>query len=143
MKATPHPNELERAVSADVDALAAILDRRQSEIVRLRAHVPSLVVTIDTARSVLGRLQQGTISPAQAQRWASFVRRGYVEGHSGGPVQPIAIEFEPAAEDEIAEIVSRLDEIGDLIDGNLTSEEIEAMRRNLLRAEAAMPVSPT
>ena len=51
------------------------------------------------------------------------MRRGLLEGAAGGPVQPIEIEFEDAWEDAIAVALSRLDEIGDVIDGGVTIGE--------------------
>jgi hypothetical protein len=58
---------------------------------------------------------------------ASFVRAGCVANDSRGPIRPIEIDFEDAWEDAIAETVSRLDEIGDVVDGEVTSSEILAL----------------
>ena len=54
--------------------------------------------------------------PELVQGWASFVRRGHLPGVAG-PIKPIEIDYDLCAEDQIAEIISRLDEIGDVIDG--------------------------
>lgn len=51
------------------------------------------------------------------------MRRGFVEGTADGPIRPIEIEFEEAWEDAISAAVSRLDEIGDVIDGEVTAGE--------------------
>ncbi|WP_331095871.1 hypothetical protein [Lacisediminihabitans sp.] len=40
-----------------------------------------------------------------------------------GPIQPIDVEFEAAWEDAISAAISRLDEIGDVIDGEITTGE--------------------
>jgi sugar-specific transcriptional regulator TrmB len=48
------------------------------------------------------------------------VRRGFVERRLGRPVRPVAIEFEAVWEDAISHAVSRLDEIGDAIDGDVS-----------------------
>ncbi|MGN8244413.1 hypothetical protein ACTHAM_001316 [Cellulomonas soli] len=48
---------------------------------------------------------------------------------ASGPISPIEIEFEDAWEDAISDAVSRLDEIGDLIDGEVGSgEAIDLLR---------------
>lgn len=57
------------------------------------------------------------------------MRRGYVASTASSPVSPIEIEFEDAWEDAISEAVSRLDEIGDLIDGEVgTGEALSLLR---------------
>jgi hypothetical protein len=83
----------------------------------MRWHRPSAV-------SVLKGLRRGTISPEQAQGWASFVRRGYIARSGAGSVRPLDIAYEEAWEDAIAEAVSRLDQIGDVVDGDVTAGEI-------------------
>ena len=82
-----------------------------------------LVVRRAAVVSILRSLIDGRFSPAAAQAWASFMRRGLLEGAAGGPVQPIEIEFEDAWEDAISVALSRLDEIGDVIDGGVTIGE--------------------
>jgi hypothetical protein len=49
------------------------------------------------------------------------------------PITPIDIAFEPAHEDAIAEAVSRLDQLGDAVDGTLTREDLESLS-SLLRS---------
>lgn len=84
-----------------------------------------LIVTKIAVVGVLCGLIDGRFEPATAQAWASLMRRGYIEGSvEGAPVDPIDIEFEEAWEDGIAAAVSRLDEIGDTIDGEVTSGEV-------------------
>jgi hypothetical protein len=48
-----------------------------------------------------------------------------------GPIWPLDIEFEAAAEDLIAEVVSRLTELGDAIDGEIGPDELAEMIRNV------------
>ncbi|SDJ37886.1 hypothetical protein SAMN05444157_3081 [Frankineae bacterium MT45] len=74
--------------------------------------------------NVLQALGNGQIRPADAQRWASFVRRGYI-ARAASPIRPLAIDWEVSFEEEIAEATMRLDELGDLVDGTIDSQEIE------------------
>ena len=39
------------------------------------------------------------------------------------PIRPLQIDYEPEHEAAIVEVVARLDEIGDVIDGGLPTEE--------------------
>lgn len=83
-----------------------------------------LVVTRIAAVSVLQGLNEATYSPEQVQCWASFVRRGYVPSPAEGPIRPLDIAYEEAWEEAIAAAVSRLDEIGDVVDGEVRRGEV-------------------
>lgn len=83
-----------------------------------------LTVTRAATVVVLKGMNEATYSPEQVQRWASFVRRGYVAGSAEGPIRPFAIAYEEAWEEAIAAAVSRLDEIGDIVDGEVTQGEV-------------------
>jgi hypothetical protein len=77
--------------------------------------------------SVLRGLEGRTVSPEEAQRWASFVRRGYFGRSGGDPIQPLDIAYEEESEDAIVEVVARLDEIGDAVDGEVSPKEIREL----------------
>jgi hypothetical protein len=47
-----------------------------------------------------------------------------------GPIRPISVEYEPAQEEQIVEAVSRLEQLGDLVDGVIDNDEL----RELLEA---------
>jgi hypothetical protein len=81
-----------------------------------------LVLTTSAVHRVVSSLIAGEISPSEAQRWASFVRRGYADG-GAQPIRPLDIEYEASREGDIVEVVGRLDEIGDRIDGNPSEQE--------------------
>ena len=53
------------------------------------------------------------------------MRRGYVPGSGTSPSNPIDIEYEDEDEDAIVEPLARLDELGDLIDGTMSDDELE------------------
>lgn len=95
------------------DLLSAAVEVRRQAVVRRSA-------VVDVLRGLL----VGAWTPEQVQAWASFVRRGHIAGRSGLPVRPLDIEYDDACEEEIAAAVSRLDEIGDLVDGEVTTGEI-------------------
>lgn len=90
-----------------------------------------LVVPRTAAVSVLRALRNGVYGPESVQAWASFVSAGFVANRSPGPIRPVEIDFEDAWEDAIAEAVSRLDEIGDVVDGEVTSCEIDDLLKLL------------
>lgn len=115
---------LRRALEGDANALVDISTADHLSVREAARSIGApLIVTRVAAVSILRGLIDGRFSPAATQAWASFVRRGFVEGTGGGPIRPIDIEFEDAWEDAISAAVSRLDEIGDMIDGEVTTGE--------------------
>ena len=115
------PEALAQVVGGDPLALPLVASLSQADLLLAATllHSP-LVVTRRAAASVLKGYAGATYSPQQVQAWASFVRRGYVASPSKEPIRPLDIEYEEAWEDAIVEVVSRLDEIGDLIEGEVT-----------------------
>jgi hypothetical protein len=87
-----------------------------------RAGATELILRRSAVVTVLRGHSTGQWEPELVQAWASFVRRGYVAGGSGG-IRPLHIEYQQAFEDEIVEAIGRLDEIGDIIDGEVSPEE--------------------
>ena len=83
-----------------------------------------VLVTRSGVVAVLEGLLDRAWTPEQAREWASFVRRGYVAGGSDLPIRPIEIDYDDCCEDEISAAVARLDEIGDLVDGEVSTGEI-------------------
>jgi hypothetical protein len=108
----------------------AVAGASQDDLLSAAEGVP-LTVRASAARSIPVALQSGRIAPAHALAWASFVRRGYLAGGSG-PVRPIAVEHETEADDVIVEVIARLDQIGDQVDGTPpTADELDAMIASL------------
>lgn len=82
-----------------------------------------LIVTRVATVGVLRGLIDNRFPPRATQAWASFLRRGYIEGSARGPIDPIHIEFEEPWEGAISAAISRMDEIGDVIDGAVANGE--------------------
>lgn len=114
---------LAHVANGDAQAITVLRRLGHAMLLNTTDGAEPLVVTREATISVLRGLLDGRLSPTQAQGWASFVRCGYLEGTTG-PVQPLPIDFESAWEDAIAEATSRLDEIGDLIDGEVSNGEL-------------------
>ena len=114
---------LDRIASGDPSALE-VLKRLPPDVPLSSAH--PLVVDANAVVRVLEALLDASVAPMDAQAWASFVRRGYLPGGTG-PIRALAIDYAPEDEEWIVETVSRLDEIGDRIDGDLGDDEIRAL----------------
>lgn len=107
---------LAEVIAGDVVQLARLADSV------LGPRTPLVLHRVAVARAIVGWLN-GAWSTESLQAWASFVRRGYVAGAVRGTLQPIDIAFEADHEELLATIIGRLDELGDLVDGQITAGE--------------------
>ncbi len=117
-------------VEGDVSRLSTVLAADHLELLDAATKLSPLSVSRSALTRVLKEWRSGHCSADDVQQWASFVRRGYVSGRSGG-VRPIDIEYDAMDEELIVEIIGRFDEIGDLIDGIIDDNEQEEMLRAL------------
>lgn len=112
-------------IRGELDPMSAIVSATHEEVLAAAGALGTpLVVPRSAAVSVLRGLHDGVYRPESVQAWASFVGVGFVANRSPGPIRPVEIDFEDAWEDAIAEAVSRLDEIGDAVDGEVTGSEV-------------------
>jgi hypothetical protein len=103
----------------------------QDQLLAAQARLGPLLLTRSAVRRVIDALRTAAITPEVAQEWASFVRRGYIAQAVAAPVRPLEIEFDPTDEDKIADSVARLDEIGDVVDGEIDAAELTELTRQL------------
>lgn len=117
---------LDRALGGDPEAVAVLSHVDHADLLEAQVDAGQpLTLTREATVAVLRGLLDHQFTPADVQSWASFMRRGYIAGHTvRGPIEPLEIEFDDAWEDAISAIVSRLDEIGDAVDGEVTTSEI-------------------
>jgi hypothetical protein len=121
-----------RLVSGDTDVLQSLAQVPHEELAR-SASGTELIVRAEAVAKVLRSLSAQSISAQTAQQWASFVRRGHFEGiSSDGSIMPIPIDYDEVREDAIVEAISRMDEIGDIIDGDVPGKaETQLLLRSL------------
>lgn len=60
------------------------------------------------------------------------MRWGYRGDSTRGPLKPVYVDYDSLAEEQIVEVIARLDEIGDLVDGEISQSEIEVMLDTLV-----------
>jgi len=129
------PQHLVSVVSGDLDAFVR-LERETNALVRQwAAQLPKLTLHPNGLLAVLRALEQREASTELVQHWASFVRRGYFRDAEQGPLRPIEINYALAAESQIVEVLARLDELGDKIDGVIEDDELREMIGTLQGAE--------
>lgn len=117
---------LDRAIGGDPEAVTLMSHFDHNALVEAQtAARHPLIVTREATVGVLRGLLDHRYAPLAVQAWASLMRWGFIaRPEARGPIQLIEIEFDDACEESISEILSRLDEIGDMIDGEVTSSEI-------------------
>jgi hypothetical protein len=126
-----HTKWIQKSVEGDLKAFAHLLDQPELVLEAARTSGAEYLLTAAAVRNVLFALQDHTASLSLVQHWASFMRRGYVENAHSGPILPVDIDHEPSADNAITEILSRLDEIGDKVDGDIDSGEVSEMMSRL------------
>lgn len=128
------PEVLYDAVHGDLEAFVHVSEQPHSIIRECSLALSELVLTPQSICNVLVALKRNEVSPELVQQWASFVRRGYVTHwptveisiqENARSVAPIEIDYDLAFEEEIVEVISRLDEIGDIVDGDITKDELD------------------
>jgi hypothetical protein len=112
---------LQRVVAGDLGAVDQLQTAPQPQIVAA-ARSASVPVTRAAVVRVLRAMRGRQDLDGAAQRWASFVLRGYVAGGSG-PIEAADIAIEPDHEQAIVDVLVRLDELGDRIDGRICTAE--------------------
>jgi hypothetical protein len=118
-------------VAGDLECLAAVLATSHRALQDAAANLPRLVVSRSSLTKVLEDRRSGFFSDEDIQRWASFVRRGYVSEGAFDARRPIPIEYDAEDEALIVDIIGRLDEIGEQVDGHIDARELEEMLRVL------------
>jgi len=129
--------DINNVIQGDYTAFARFLTRG-NEIIKIASGSSSeFTLTKRAVSRIIAALQEGEISPSQAQEWASFVRRGYISNANGRPsntdepIKPININYDTNAEEDIAAVISRLDEINDIVDGDISREELRQLLERL------------
>ena len=115
---------LNAALRGNTGAIAELSAAGNSQIVAAADELPGpLVLTGEAVAAVLQGLVERKLDPADCQAWASFVRWGSVPTAAGGITESLDIDYELARDEQIADAVSRLDELGDVIDGEISDDE--------------------
>lgn len=134
-----------KALRGDIESFEELTREPREEL--FTAHPPvTYSLHASAVASVLRQLGAGRIRPEQAQAWASFVRRGeygyftYRQRVKRG-IRSLDIEY-GTCEEVIVEAVSRLDELGDLIDGEISNSEIAELLAALELCDGQTPDSP-
>lgn len=118
-------------VAGDPGGLSMAKAANHPGLLNAAVRLPPLTIARSALVRVLKSWRSGHCTADEVQQWASFVRRGFIAGAARSAVRPIDIEYDTCDEDLIVEIIGRLDEIGDMVDGEVDDNEREEMLRIL------------
>jgi DNA-binding MarR family transcriptional regulator len=125
-------DDLVRLFAGDLTIIGRFRGYSQSEITAIaeRLAPDRLTVTAEALRHVLEGLLERRTSAEDAQTWASFIKRGYVSTKEK-PLRRVLTSYQAERENEIVEALSRLDELGDPVDGTIDDSELQDLIKRL------------
>lgn len=120
--------DLARVVAGDVERLQALkrYSLRDLSLVA-RSGGDALTLTSATLADVVEGLRARRLEGSAVQLWAAFLRWGLLPDDDRGAAEVIDIAFEAERQDQIVEVLARLDEMGDVVDGVLSDSALEEM----------------
>ncbi len=121
---TPTAKSFLEFVKGKIDEASKLKNLDHEVLEGLYAENSPITIDKDDVKSVLIQLKNKDALEEDVQLWACFLRWGNFPSDNRKPIFPIDIEYKLEDEDWIVEVVSRLDELGDLIDGTISEKEI-------------------
>lgn len=119
-------------VAGDLTHFDQLFHISGDDLVKARNQIKDLTLTNKAILRVLSEFQNAILTEEQVQQWASFIRWGYIGmNQNSGPIRPIDIEFQEEFEEPIIEALSRLDELGDIVDGEIGQDELNQLISSL------------
>lgn len=122
--------DMDGIMTGDLSMIAEVACAPHVDVERAWQVSKQHALTTSAVRHVLRQLLDQTADPLTVRQWASFVMRGYLEV-VGPPIRPVDIEYEDPYEDEIVEALHYLDQIGDLIDGDVEPDRVRQLLATL------------
>ena len=120
--------ELKEAITGVLDGnlnyMPYIRNADHNELKNITSSIEPLNLSKSSLIKILIDLESNRDHSEEIQNWASFIRRGYSKNDNYVEIDPILIEYNEDEEEVMSDIISRLDELGDEIDGDISSEEI-------------------
>ena len=122
---------LARFIGGDLRYYASLAVAREDAVREAARTCGSLWVTRATVARVLRALIAKRTDPEVIQGWASVVRWGLLWHPAHGMPITVDVAFDSEREEQLIDVVARLDEIGDLVDGIVSPEEAQGWLRLL------------
>ena len=121
------------AVNGDLAAVSVLETLNRVDADALAGEL-NLVLSAEVVARVIAEYDAGVAPQRDVQRWAELMRWGHLPGPSGPVLSNLDVDYEYVAEDAIADAIGRLDELGDIVDGELRPGEAAQLRAALVGA---------
>jgi len=122
---------IEEALTGNLKRFSVLMAVEHNELLQASKTIPVLLLTRLSVLNVLNEIKGTDIAIEIVQGWASFVMRGYIATNASEPIVPIQIDYESEYEDSIVDVLSRLDELGDAVDGAIDETELNSLIHSL------------
>lgn len=123
--------ELLLFIKGDIKKLSTFNLLSSKKVSELYNEIEPVIVTKKDIYRVLIDFKNGLINRVEIQQWASFIRRGYFSTSVENSTSPINLNYDILDEEIIVEVISRLDELGHKINGEITKSKINKWLKNL------------
>lgn len=125
--------ELDEAIisvlNGDFSSFSLIRTAPHANLFNSAKSINNLTLCRSAIVKILEDWREGVLTDENVHEWASFMRRGYIPNQNITAIKPIDIIYCHSHEEIIAEIISKLDQIGDKIDGTISDND----RRHFLK----------
>jgi len=121
-------DDLVRALAGEASRLRSLENQNPTDIGKAGRDISAeqRTITVSAVKKVLKALLEKTITPSDANSWAWLARGGVVRTIEGVAVR-VETDYQDDKEEAIAEAVSRLSELGDLVDGTIDDTELKQL----------------
>jgi len=120
------PEDLEVVVGGDVSLLSKLSGHNHDDLRRAWARSSHPKLSARAVLRVLVALRRGEVTAKQVHDWAGFLFSGY-SASATFPLKTLDFEYDPVDEDRIAEVMMRLEQMEDDLDGPISEVELDRM----------------
>ncbi|MCB1214389.1 MAG: hypothetical protein KDK66_02815 [Deltaproteobacteria bacterium] len=121
---------LQEVIAGDLSHFDVIQNESHDEVNAASQQIGTLWLNRPSLLRVLIDWEKGKLSQKQVQAWGCLMSCGYI--WKNGSLKEFNIEYDQAHEDAIIEVLARLYELGDIIDGEISAEELQKMKQSLV-----------
>lgn len=118
---------LTETISGNLNNFTYIESVPHNKLLKTSKSCSNLFLTKSAVLEVITEFKKRNIKPEVVQKWATFMRCGYIGYNIKTPILPLQIEYKADEEDLIVEMLARLNEIGDVVDGVIEDSELDIM----------------
>lgn len=121
------PIDLLSCIQGNVSIIKKLKLLDHEKIRNLFKKVAPIIMTKQYIYNALQNFKNGKSKQSDLQEWASFIRRGYLPSPKSTSISPLKIDYQREDEDVIVEVIAKLDQIGDKVDGKISKSDVDCL----------------